>query len=128
LRALGLVGAALVGYLAVHTWQAATREVAAAPVSLSRAVAVNLANPTPWLFWLTVGTTRLAAASATGALDGLVFVVLFYAGLVGAKLLLAAAAGTGRHLIAGRGHVLVVRFSALLLGAAALSLAYDAIR
>ena len=76
---------------------------------LARGVAANLANPHPYLFWLTVGAPTLARARGEGDLAAAGFLGGMYLCLVGAKVLAAVAAGKGRDRLGSRLHVLVLR-------------------
>ena len=80
--------------------------------SLRRGAVVNLLNPHPWVFWITVGAPILGDAGPAGAVA---FLVPFYALLIGAKILLAAGLGAGRErLVRGRGHALALRAAGAL--------------
>jgi threonine/homoserine/homoserine lactone efflux protein len=93
-------------------------EAAVTRSALRRAAAVNIVSPHPWLFWLTVGATQLTSTSRrSGVAVAVLFLVAFYAMLVGAKLSVAVAANAGRsrlsltgyrRLLAGSGVLLLV--------------------
>lgn len=88
--------------------------------SLRRGAVVNLLNPHPWVFWITVGVPILGDGSAA---DAVLFLVPFYAMLVGAKLVVAAVLGAGRErLLRGAGYRWALRASGLLLLAAGIVL------
>jgi threonine/homoserine/homoserine lactone efflux protein len=93
-----------------------------APGSLRRGAAVNLLNPHPWVFWITVGVPILGDGSAA---DAVLFLVPFYTMLIGAKLVVAAALGAGRdRLLRGSGYRWALRASgALMLAAGVLLIA-----
>lgn len=88
---LGLVGAAVLLWLAWDTARAEPPQASAdGPTgSLRKALLTNLANPHPYLFWFGVGGPILIAARADGWWAVAGFVVAFFAGIVGTKLLLA---------------------------------------
>jgi threonine/homoserine/homoserine lactone efflux protein len=90
--------------------------------SLRRGAAVNLLNPHPWVFWITVGVPILGDGSAA---DAVLFLVPFYTMLIGAKLVVAAALGAGRdRLLRGSGYRWALRASgALMLAAGVLLIA-----
>jgi threonine/homoserine/homoserine lactone efflux protein len=95
---------------------------AAAVGSIRRGAAVNLLNPHPWVFWITVGVPILGDGSAA---DAVLFLVPFYTMLIGGKLVIAAALGAGRErLLRGRGYRWALRASgALMLAAGVLLIA-----
>lgn len=76
---------------------------------LGRGVAANLANPHPYLFWLTVGAPTLVRARGEGDLAAAGFLGGMYLCLVGAKVLAAVAAGRGRDRLGSRYRLLLLR-------------------
>lgn len=126
LAALSLAGALLVAHLALGQWQATLPEPGAGSVSrsLGRGVAVNLLSPHPWLFWITIGGPLLAAVSQESLAPALAFLLLFYALLVGTKVVLAlATAHWGRGLTEG-GYRLACRLLGAALALFAIQLAW----
>lgn len=98
LSALAVCGAGYCLWLARETWRpgAATAADTSTQVpagSLREAVVVNLLNPNPYLFWLTVGGAWLGRG---GAADGAAFVVAFMVGIVGTKVAVAWVAARAR--------------------------------
>jgi len=100
LRALQLVGALVVLWLAGGTLRAALAPPAPAgapahapPRGILRAVAVNFTNPNAWIFWSFVGGPTLAGAWRASPLQAALFLAGFYAALLagGAALVLLAA-------------------------------------
>lgn len=93
--------------------------------SLRRGAMVNLLNPHPWVFWITVGVPVLGGGTAGQAA---LFLAAFYLMLVGAKVTVAAVLGAGRErLLRGSGYRWALRGSGALLIAAGLLLAIEAI-
>lgn len=84
--------------------------------SLRQGVIANFLNPSPWLFWMSVGGPLLAEAWEASPLHAAAFLLPFYALLVGSKVAVAWAAGAGRSRMSNRGY------QVLLLGAAGLLL------
>lgn len=90
-----------------------------------RGAITNVLNPHPWIFWITVGAPILGASGLGGSA---VFLAAFYLMLVGTKVALAAAIGTGRgRLIQGRGYAAALRISGLLLVAAGVLLIIESV-
>jgi threonine/homoserine/homoserine lactone efflux protein len=73
--------------------------------SLGKGVAVNLLNPSPYLFWLTVGTPMLLRADASSRLAAVAFLALFYLGLVGSKAVLAVLVARSRRVLRGKAYL-----------------------
>ncbi len=131
LGAISLLGAAFLGYLAyesVTTDLAAHAGPATTPRSLQKGVAVNLLNPHPYLFWLTVGAPIQWHAWATSPVNAAVFLFAMYGCLVGSKMLLALLVGRGRTVLTSRAYVLLVRALGVMLLVFALLFLRDGLR
>jgi len=125
LGALSLAGSVFIGYLAWESMRFAgsrlDTDATCGSRSLARGIAVNLLNPHPYLFWLTVGAPILISAHAGGGvLPPAVFLAVFYTCLVGAKMIMALAVGRWRHLLGSRGYVWTIRATGVLLALFAL--------
>jgi threonine/homoserine/homoserine lactone efflux protein len=83
--------------------------------SLSRGVLVNLLNPHPYIFWLTVGAPTVLKAWAQSAASAFLFMAGFLGCLVGAKVFLALLAGRTRHLLNDGTYRMIMRFLGALL-------------
>jgi len=84
--------------------------------SLGKGLIVNLLNPHPYIFWLTVAGPLVAQSYQRSAFGAIIaFVCGFYGCLVGSKLLLALLVHGGRTRLQGRGYQLALRASSGLL-------------
>jgi threonine/homoserine/homoserine lactone efflux protein len=134
LAVLTLAGGVLVVFLGVRTIiEARTLSESdeldeAGGSDLLKAALVNLLNPHPWLFWVTVGAPFFLQTWREAAWQAVAFLLSFTGLLVGTKVVIAWAAAHGRRfmterwyrlVIGGCGVLLVVL--GLLLGARALS-------
>ncbi|HWI70367.1 MAG TPA: LysE family transporter [Baekduia sp.] len=131
LAALGIAGGAFLVWLGVEALRDVPAPVEAAagapPVagSLRRGAVVNLLNPHPWVFWITVGVPILGDGTVAQAA---LFLIPFYIMLVGSKLVVAAVLGAGRdRLLRGSGYRWALRGSGVLLLAAGVALAVEGI-
>ena len=132
LGVLGIAGGAFVIWLGVEALRespapAEAAAGAAAPQrDLLRGALTNALSPHPWVFWITVGAPILAQG---GAGDAVLFLAAFYLLLIGTKVALALTVGAGRdRLMQGRGYVVLLRASALLLLATGTVLAVEGVR
>ena len=127
LAAVQMVGGLVLIYLGYRTFQGARQGAAVEAAAgssvkgggwgpLWRGVAVNILNPSAWLFWLTAGTPTLRRAAAVNTGTGAAFLVTFFAGLVGGKVLLAIGTAGGGHLLRGRGYRIALAVVAVGLG------------
>lgn len=130
---LGIAGGLFVIYLGVESMRAhpvlpdadaASAERAPWQV-LTDAVLTNLLNPHPYLFWGTVGAPLLVRALAGGVADLALFLLGFYALLVGAKLLVALVVSRSRGWLGSRGYRRVLLVSGALLAGLGLLLLRD---
>ena len=97
--------------------------------SLRRGLAVNLLNPHPYLFWLTVGGPLVMQSYAHSAFGAIVtFLSGFYGCLVGSKVLLALLVHSGRARLQSRGYRLTLQISGGLLLVLGAMLVWEGIR
>ncbi len=96
LRGLSVVGGGFLLYLALETFKAgqSVDTITLQPdvnlrQEVQRGVLVNFLNPNPYLFWGTVGGPLLVEAYRARALDAALFLMMFYALLVGSHVGLA---------------------------------------
>lgn len=83
--------------------------------SLARGVAANFLNPSPYLFWLTIGAPLLVRAAASDWGVAALFLGVFYLGLVGSKAVIAVLVARSRGALRGRGYVRANRVLAAVL-------------
>jgi len=118
---LGLIsifGGLYLLYLAYESFKTKglTEEIEAEePKSLKKGVTVNFLNPSPYIFWITVGGPLIITAYMGNALSPLIFIVSFYALLVGSKIGIAFAAGKSREFLTGRPYLYIMRILGVVL-------------
>jgi threonine/homoserine/homoserine lactone efflux protein len=91
------------------------------PRSLKKGIVVNLLNPSPYIFWITVGGPIIINSYKTNPISPLFFIIGFYTLLVGSKIVLAYATGKSRNFI-GSLYLYIMRILGLFLGLFALYL------
>jgi threonine/homoserine/homoserine lactone efflux protein len=84
------------------------------PRSLKKGITVNLLNPSPYLFWITVGGPIIITAHKTSSISPLFFIIGFYTMLVGSKIILAYMTGKSRNIIRPA-YVYIMRILGLFL-------------
>lgn len=115
-RALAVVGG--LALMAMAAWSLRPAPSRPAPVPTTdylRGAATNLLNPNPWIFWLGAGAPLLSAAFDDGALAGVGWLAVFYAGLVGVKLAFAIGVGLAGTMLSARWLRRTVIASAILM-------------
>lgn len=90
--------------------------------ALRQGVVANFLNPSPWMFWITVGGPLLAASWAEGPIVAAALLVPFYTLLIGSKVAVAGAVGVGRSRLSDVGYRRLLSAAGLLLVGLSLSL------
>ncbi len=133
IAALSIVGAGVLGWYAYEAFRdardaslAAMRTgaevVQPARYALRQGVIANFLNPSPWMFWITIGGPLLNASWQYGASAAVSFLLPFYGLLVGCKVAIAAAVGASRSRLSDVGYRRLLSAAGLLLVALAVSL------
>lgn len=140
LAVIGVVGSGYVVYLGWETVRSARTAsgqlMAGAPVvdttsgrqSLLRGAAVNALNPHPYLFWATVGGPMLMAAFSQSLLQGALFLLGFYATLIGSKVAVAALVHSQSHRFSAVWYQRILVLLGLLLIGLGLWLGWQAVQ
>jgi threonine/homoserine/homoserine lactone efflux protein len=118
LGVISIIGGIYLGYMAYESFK--TRGLTGEfkledPKSLQKGVTVNLLNPSPYLFWITIGGPLLITAYSDSILEPILFLVGFYVFLVGSKILLAYAASKSREFLTGKTYIYMMRFLGIIL-------------
>jgi threonine/homoserine/homoserine lactone efflux protein len=115
-------------YLAYESFCASGVELSessGAPQSLVKGAMVNFLNPSPYIFWLTVGAPTIIQAGVEHPLAAIAFLGVFYLCLIGVKVMLAGLVGKSRNWFTGKPYVYLMRGLGILLAIYALSLFKD---
>ena len=86
-----------------------------APKSLAKGAMVNLLNPHPYLFWMTVGAPFMIRAWRNNPMAGIGFLAGFYIFLVVAKMTVAIVTGKSKQLLQGRLYAFIMRILGIVL-------------
>jgi threonine/homoserine/homoserine lactone efflux protein len=127
LRWIGILGGLVVAWLGVELLRSGRTaklpssavESSQADLELLRGILVNLTNPHPYLFWITVGAPTVLEAWGRSPWQAMAFVAGFYALLVGIKVVIAWALSRAQTVLSTRGY----RASLAISGCAMLVLA-----
>ncbi len=122
---LSIVGGMYLLYLAYESFCASGVELSEssdAPQSLVKGAIVNFLNPSPYIFWLTVGAPTIIKAWVETPLAAIAFLGVFYLCLVGVKAMFAVLVGKSRNWFTGKPYVYLMRGLGILLAIYALSL------
>lgn len=118
LGVISLIGGCFVVYLAYESFQTSRLDInvqAAEPQSLRKAIGVNALSPNPYLFWFSVGAPTVIKAWEENPFAALLFVIGFYACLVGSKVLAALLVSKSRQFFIGKMYPYLMRVLSTLL-------------
>ncbi len=115
---ISIIGGIYLGYLAYESFK--TRVLIEdikleRPKSLTKGVTLNLLNPAPYLFWITIGGPIIIPAYFESVLSVIWFIIGFYALLVGSKIVLAYATGKSRDFLTGKTYIWIMRILGVVL-------------
>lgn len=125
-----LVGAGVVAWFAVETFRGAAsglHEISSERPAWVAGALMNITNPAPWLFWITVGAPLIRETAQVSWAPAGAFLLAFYLSIVGVKALLVFGLGAARHRISLRTYQLIVIGAGVLLVVVAIGLAYSAL-
>jgi threonine/homoserine/homoserine lactone efflux protein len=112
LGVLSLAGCLYISYLALENLRAKPVKiegVQTAPRSLTKAVVANALNPSPYLFWMTVGGPLILRQGNERIAPAISFLVFFYLCLVGSKIVLSLITGRFKDFLTGRLYLFILR-------------------
>jgi len=120
-RAMGIV--ALIGgiylfYLGISSFRYKGENMETSkvdPQSLKKGLMINFLNPSPYMFWTSIGGPLVLKASSNSLVSAVVFILPFYALLVGSKVAIAVISGKSRNFLKSSHYHLVIRLLGLVL-------------
>jgi threonine/homoserine/homoserine lactone efflux protein len=83
--------------------------------SIRKGIAINLLNPNPYAFWISVGTPTILSALETSPLHAAAFLGSFFFFIVGSKALLARIVDGSRTFLKSSAYRWIMRLLGLLL-------------
>jgi len=131
LGSISLFGAGYLFYLGYESFRfkgTVYSGQAEAPHSFKKGITANFLNPSPYMFWLSIGGPLMLKAFGLGPAAAFLFIVPFYVLLIGAKCMVAVISGSSRHFLKSGYYVYTVRALGLLLCLFGLLFVKDALR
>lgn len=113
-----LVGGAFLcflGYESIVFKGAGTAPSVAPPQSLRKGIVANFLNPSPYLFWISIGAPTVIAASKHGLTEPIVFITIFYICLVGSKILVTLLVGKSKRFLSSGHYIYTIRILGCIL-------------
>lgn len=96
--------------------------------SLKKGIIANFLSPSPYLFWTTVGTPLIAKAFAVSLLTSVLFLISFYALLIGAKIIIAILVARTKAFIEQKIYIGIMKFLGITLLIFSFFFFYDGIK
>jgi threonine/homoserine/homoserine lactone efflux protein len=130
LGVISIIGSIFLLHIGVKSLLAANSEFidyTPRPLLLREIMIANLTNPNPYLFWFTVGAPIMVRSFQHNFSKGLSFLVSFYLGMVGIKLILAIGTGESRDFLQGFLYRSTMQLLSLMLICFAIYLMLDGI-
>ncbi|MFC1819713.1 LysE family translocator [Thermodesulfobacteriota bacterium] len=118
LGVISLLGAAFLVYLAIESISLKDTDVDtynARPQSVKKGVITNFLNPSPYMFWFSIGAPTVVKAMDTGLTAATFFIISFYTALVGSKVIVAVVTGRSRHFLKSRYYIYTIRLLGVVL-------------
>jgi threonine/homoserine/homoserine lactone efflux protein len=85
------------------------------PQSIKKGVITNFLNPSPYLFWFSIGAPTVVKAMNFSLASASLFIVCFYITLVGSKVMLAILTGRSRHFLNSEYYLYTIRLLGIIL-------------
>lgn len=115
---ISFLGSAFLIYLAIEIISVRAMDIDTGSVkshSVKKGMAANFLNPSPYMFWFTVGAPTSIQALHRGLASLLSFILSFYIFLVGSKVVIAIVTGKSRRFLRSRHYIWAMRGIGLLL-------------
>ncbi|MBN2654493.1 MAG: LysE family translocator [Nitrospirae bacterium] len=128
---ISISGCIFLSYMAYECFKSKSLNIdvnTTAERSLSKGMLANILNPSPYIFWLSVGGPIMTKAINQGICAFLSFTISFYLFLVGSKIMIAILLGRSKDFFKGKIYVYTMRFLGLLLVSLASMLLYDGLK
>lgn len=126
-----LLGGGFLAYLAYESlcFKGADLEIGKVkPQSFKKGIIANFLNPSPYLFWISIGAPTVLKASESSITAASVFILSFYVLLVGSKVGVAVIAGKSRVFLKSDHYIYTMRGLGLILLIFALVFFRDGLR
>ncbi|HEX2934899.1 MAG TPA: LysE family transporter [Bacteroidales bacterium] len=115
---ISLFGGAFMAYMGYRTWQTRgirTEMITTSANSLQKGITANLLNPTPYLFWVSIGTPLILQALHVNVATLIFFLAVFYMMLIGSKMTIVLLISRSKSLLSNLVYFGIMRFLALVL-------------
>jgi threonine/homoserine/homoserine lactone efflux protein len=96
--------------------------------SIKKGIIANFLSPSPYLFWVTVGTPLIFNALKINLLSAILFLISFYVFLIGSKVLIAVLVAQTKVFMNQKTYIIIMRILGLALLSFSFMFFYDGIK
>lgn len=131
LAAISIVGGVYVAYLGIESIRIKALSFDlqdSKSDSIKKGIIASFLNPSPYLFWLTVGAPLTFKAFHVSLLASIMFLISFYTLLIGSKVMIAFIVARTKVFLNQKTYVIVMRSLGIVLLTFSLLFFYDAIQ
>lgn len=79
------------------------------PRSLEKGIITNFLNPSPYIFWFSIGAPTFVRAMDLGMVPAILFIISFYTTLIGSMMLIAIITDKSRHFLNSKYYINLIR-------------------
>lgn len=83
--------------------------------SVKKGIIVNLLNPSPYIFWFSIGAPIIVNAFNEKFIYAVLFLTVFYVTLVGSKIIIAVITGKSKNFLGSRYYIYLIKFLGVVL-------------
>ncbi len=114
---ISILGTIFLFYLAIEnlSFKGSDIDTEVKPQSVKKGLITNLLNPSPYIFWFSIGAPTVVKAMDIGLLSASLFILSFYFSLVGSKIMVAFVTGKSRNFLKSRNFIYTIRVLGLVL-------------
>ena len=118
LGVLALLGGAYLFYLGISSFRFSADDFKASevkPHSLKKGMMINFLNPSPYMFWTSIGGPLVLKSPDSPLISAMIFIIPFYVLLVGSKIVIAVISGKSKNLLNSNHYRFIIRLLGLVL-------------
>jgi threonine/homoserine/homoserine lactone efflux protein len=114
---ISILGTIFLFFLAIESlsFKGSDIDTEVKPQSVKKGLITNLLNPSPYIFWFSIGAPTVVKAMDIGLLSASLFILSFYFSLVGSKIMVAFVTGKSRNFLKSRNFIYTIRVLGLVL-------------
>ncbi len=83
--------------------------------AVKKGVIANFLNPSPYIFWFSIGAPTVVKAYEEGIFYASIFVIIFYLTLIGSKVGIAVVTGKSKSFLSSTCYLYLIRFLGIVL-------------